>query len=151
MVLFISLIVNETFLRTQAFVYESNVRKKNEEYRVATECLSSLVKLFLKAHSEQMLFPPKANYDLNNPSLHKFELYILYGSWNYWTRLYKVTHLIKSFQRLCGSFLCFLKPKRLWTFSSNEFSSNSSVLYVENLITNTICCSKQYLSNLEAI
>lgn len=74
-VLFISMIVNETYLRTQAFVY-SNVRKKNEGYRVATECL---VKLFLKAHTEQMLFP-KANYDLNNPSLHKFELYILYGS-----------------------------------------------------------------------
>lgn len=71
--------MNETFLRTQAFVY-SNIRKKNEGYRVATECLSSLVKLFLKANSEQMLFPPKANYDLNNPSLHKFELYIPYGS-----------------------------------------------------------------------
>lgn len=79
--LFISMIVNETFLRTQAFVYESNVRKKNEGHdRVATECLSSLVKLFLKAHSEQMLFPPKANYDLNNPSLNKYELYIPYGS-----------------------------------------------------------------------
>lgn len=76
LVLFINMIVNETFLRTHAFVY-SNVRKKNERYRVATECL---VKLFLKAHTEQMLFPPKANYDLNNPSLHKFELYIVYGS-----------------------------------------------------------------------
>lgn len=79
--------------------------------------------IWFKTVPQSAFFPPKANYYLNNAVLQTFASYILNGSSNYWTRVYKVAHLIKSF--LCGYFLYFETKTH-----TNIFNKQTSTLWV---------------------